>query len=209
MTPLASQGVQAWDRYAYANNNPVRYIDPTGHMVDNGCQSEGCSSTSGSEYRDYLYNIIHNGYERRQNTATIETAVEIIEVTISIAYEPGDWVLTLADCVIDGHCSPWMLLGVLPLIPGSTGDEIGEALSLASKRFTDDQETLIDLAQEAKKKGGITEEEAQVLLDWAEEYILRPLSKGIEIHPNRNFNIPHIRIGPINHIPIIPGLGPR
>jgi hypothetical protein len=27
--------VQAWDRYAYANNNPVKYTDPTGHCI--GC----------------------------------------------------------------------------------------------------------------------------------------------------------------------------
>jgi RHS repeat-associated protein len=34
--PLASQGVQAWDRYAYANNNPVRWNDPTGHEIPCG-----------------------------------------------------------------------------------------------------------------------------------------------------------------------------
>jgi hypothetical protein len=33
IVPLASQGTQAWDRYAYANNNPVRYNDPTGHSI--------------------------------------------------------------------------------------------------------------------------------------------------------------------------------
>jgi RHS repeat-associated protein len=31
--PEDAQGVQAWDRYAYTNNNPVRYNDPTGHCV--------------------------------------------------------------------------------------------------------------------------------------------------------------------------------
>jgi hypothetical protein len=29
--PEASQGVQAWDRYAYTNNNPLKYTDPSGH----------------------------------------------------------------------------------------------------------------------------------------------------------------------------------
>jgi RHS repeat-associated protein len=31
--PEASQGTQAWDRFAYANNNPVRYNDPSGHCI--------------------------------------------------------------------------------------------------------------------------------------------------------------------------------
>jgi RHS repeat-associated protein len=34
--PEASQGTQAWDRYAGLNNNPVRYSDPSGHNVDVG-----------------------------------------------------------------------------------------------------------------------------------------------------------------------------
>jgi RHS repeat-associated protein len=31
IVPQAVQGVQAWDRYAYVNNNPVNHNDPTGH----------------------------------------------------------------------------------------------------------------------------------------------------------------------------------
>jgi len=35
MIPEQTQGIQAWDRYAYINNNPIRYDDPTGHCL--GC----------------------------------------------------------------------------------------------------------------------------------------------------------------------------
>jgi RHS repeat-associated protein len=31
LIPEQSQGVQAWDRYAYSYGNPVKYIDPDGH----------------------------------------------------------------------------------------------------------------------------------------------------------------------------------
>ena len=33
VVPLKSQGVQAWDRYAYVNNSPVNLNDPTGHSA--------------------------------------------------------------------------------------------------------------------------------------------------------------------------------
>jgi RHS repeat-associated protein len=29
-----TQGVQAWDRFAYCNNNPVRWNDPSGHWIE-------------------------------------------------------------------------------------------------------------------------------------------------------------------------------
>lgn len=41
------QGTQAWDRYAYVNNNPLRYIDPTGHRCEPGDNEPGgyCDGT--------------------------------------------------------------------------------------------------------------------------------------------------------------------
>jgi hypothetical protein len=39
--PVEVQGVQAWDRYAYVNNSPARFNDPSGRMLsdprDDGC----------------------------------------------------------------------------------------------------------------------------------------------------------------------------
>jgi hypothetical protein len=83
------------------------------------------------------------------------------------------------------------------------GDAVSDALDPeTTKRNDENQEALVDLAQEAKQKGGVSEEDAQTLLDWADEYFVIPHSDGIEQHPNRKFNLPHIRIGPVNHIPV-------
>ncbi len=35
--PEQSQGVQAWDRYAYVNNSPINYTDPTGNSYKPPC----------------------------------------------------------------------------------------------------------------------------------------------------------------------------
>jgi RHS repeat-associated protein len=34
IVPEGVQGTQAWDRYAYSNNSPVVYSDPTGHWIE-------------------------------------------------------------------------------------------------------------------------------------------------------------------------------
>jgi RHS repeat-associated protein len=37
-----SQGPQALDRYAYVNNSPINYTDPTGHGINDGCGTRDC-----------------------------------------------------------------------------------------------------------------------------------------------------------------------
>jgi RHS repeat-associated protein len=71
IVPLASQGVQAYDRYAYVNNDPVRYNDPTGHSVDCGIGDPFCS---GGKYKPgglislYKQNFGKDDLERPYNS---------------------------------------------------------------------------------------------------------------------------------------------
>ena len=44
--PEASQGVQAWDRYAGMNNNAVRYNDPSGHCIEEGDAPPGATTNN-------------------------------------------------------------------------------------------------------------------------------------------------------------------
>ncbi|MBV6397133.1 MAG: hypothetical protein HFACDABA_02738 [Anaerolineales bacterium] len=50
IVPTSTQGTQAWDRYAFVNNNPVRYNDPTGHSITGEGDEDGsdnlCSDAS-------------------------------------------------------------------------------------------------------------------------------------------------------------------
>jgi len=57
-------GVQGYDRYAYVNNSPVRYSDPSGHI---GCDEDTKGNCINYEYKkfdqsDILKTIIHIGF---------------------------------------------------------------------------------------------------------------------------------------------------
>lgn len=78
-------------------------------------------------------------------------------------------------------------------------DETG-SFNPAARRFTPDQDALIQLAKNAKRQGGLTAGEGSILREWADEYGLS--SRGPEAHPGRGFgSSPHYHIGPVNHIP--------
>jgi hypothetical protein len=42
--PEQTQGVHAWDRYAYVSNNPTRYNDPSGHRACGDDEAIDCES---------------------------------------------------------------------------------------------------------------------------------------------------------------------
>jgi RHS repeat-associated protein len=54
IVPEASQGVQAWDRMAYTNNNPVRFNDPSGHVCsDPKAPHQRCDGGPNRNYHGY------------------------------------------------------------------------------------------------------------------------------------------------------------
>ncbi|MBQ7262124.1 MAG: hypothetical protein IJR14_00240, partial [Synergistaceae bacterium] len=73
----------------------------------------------------------------------------------------------------------------------------------SGNRHTPDQEALVDLAQDAQKRG-VSRENAETLVKWAEEYGFKPLIhwEGHAGGTNAVTQGPHFRIGPVNHIPI-------
>lgn len=46
IVPLQVQGTQAFDRYAYVNNNPLRYSDPSGYRACDDYYGSGCNVIS-------------------------------------------------------------------------------------------------------------------------------------------------------------------
>src|SRR5262249_12263903 len=64
-----------------------------------------------------------------------------------------------------------------------------------------DQDALIQLAKDAKNRGGVKPGDVEVLKKWCGEYD-GPV-RGPEVHPNRPFGQhPHIHVGPVDHIPV-------
>ena len=69
--------------------------------------------------------------------------------------------------------------------------------------YTPDQQAVIELAKDAKRRGYIRAGDVNALLGWAQEYGIS--WHGPEIHPNRPgpaSNVLHIHIGKVGHIPI-------
>ena len=64
VVPVQSQGVQAWDRYAYVSNNPILYVDPSGHGIDCGIGMGCVKDYSGASTLD---NFLGMGWNERKH----------------------------------------------------------------------------------------------------------------------------------------------
>lgn len=105
------------------------YTDPSGHQAWDGCSGENGGCAGGSNYKDYVYNYLHTDQERQENQEDLEKAVDTVTTVIGVVNEPADWMMTAAYCAA-GECSPWVLVGLLPFIPGSAGRKLDEVIAL-------------------------------------------------------------------------------
>ncbi|MFL6194034.1 MAG: RHS repeat-associated core domain-containing protein [Thermoanaerobaculia bacterium] len=213
---------QSWNRYAYVMNHPLVATDPkglwyvgvspflffdiygffsdsitvttTGYNFNTGVWGLGELVSGGDLFHglsaDSLIGGIRGYYQDRFEKQALDenylaALIDYIGLELVIPQDGSDLGIQLG----------------MALIPGPLDNELYVAAKEA-KMFTRDQQALVALAKEAEKKGGVTLTEAKTLGEWAKELGLS--FRGPEIHPERNFNIPHIHVGPVDHIPVKP-----
>jgi RHS repeat-associated protein len=129
---------QTLNRYAYSNNNPTNYTDPSGHMATEcGGQNDECQ---GSELENAinaqkLASLLYDptGQQQQQNAEIAETILyDGTEIVASAVFEPADWAYTASHCA-EGDCSAWVLLGVLPFIPSSATKYLDDLIESGAK----------------------------------------------------------------------------
>jgi RHS repeat-associated protein len=111
---------QDWDRYSYVRNNPVNFNDPSGHMLEDGCQREGCEKPN----RKKLINLEAQILRKRGGDA-LENFSILTEYSARL-YDKDETTQFVYDltCVINGYCSgPGRLvyqIGMVDKYPNAT-----------------------------------------------------------------------------------------
>ena len=179
---------------AYAAGVPVNRLDPTGTDVSDdlndiagSADALTCGLASNLRDKYFSYNDIDKNsgaYKQGQR----EGRDIALAVAIGVA---GDILIPeLAVAILGGELSAGL------------AESAAEAAQVA-RRFTPDQSALVDLAQHARRAGGLVSDEAEIMRAWSRE--LGVELRGPEVHPGRPFcQFPHYHIGPIDHIPALP-----
>jgi hypothetical protein len=82
---------QAWDRYAYVDNNPVAFVDPSGHIACYDARDENCGQSH--EYRNLLRSLPNAPIVRNGNKAQEyhdKTIQNYYDIRMQLYLETGD-----------------------------------------------------------------------------------------------------------------------
>jgi hypothetical protein len=208
---------QSWNRLSYVLGNPLKYIDPMGLTPHPDCPLP-CDSIEviGQEPKkkdrplpDFVA-LIGFFIEASTERGSLSTGFGMLDVsTAQRFYQTG-----FEQAAGDGkNLQAAFYFGVNELFVPESQGELGIELAMAvipgnldnlgygaikGARFTPDQEALVALGKEARRRG-VTLPEARILKEWARE--LGIPFRGPEAHPTRSFGRKlHIHLGPINHI---------
>jgi len=134
----------------------------------------------------------------------IDPTGRILDTFVDLGFIGYDLYRIITDNILRGCDNLGLNLAALgadvggAIIPGATGLGLGVRTVKVLEHSTD-QRAVIELAKEAKRKG-ITQEDAGTLLDWAKEHNVTPALN--HIGTDHWVGGDHIRVGPINHIPV-------
>jgi hypothetical protein len=213
---------QSWNRYAYVLGNPLKLIDPYGLRSQPIAKFEGSITVTASAGgilmsdlttadRLYIYGI---GYASLLGLATRDDGLSPFAVGIgrevwastgfisvygdkaaqAADYATG-YVSAMDALILEKNPTEAGLAVAVALIPGP----LDNGALVASRAFTADQQALVALAKAVER--GVSKEEAAILVEWAHEYGMKGLSH-LTPAPRHFFGIPHIHVGPVNHIPV-------
>ena len=189
--------------FGYGGANPALMTDPSGLVFSSGSDEGGACPDVHTCLADEAdvddgQGSLKDGYvgcgevlwchvvDDRKTLADLLAERRIIRA----APMPGGWSF-FADDVGENESAD------APGGPGAGGPGLLGALRRA---FNKDQRALIELAK-AAKRSGVTSEEAETLVAWAEEYGV--YNRGPERHLRRSFKDWHIQIDVQRHIRII------
>ncbi|MGG7095490.1 RHS repeat domain-containing protein [Shewanella indica] len=182
--PVGFRDVHSFNRYAYGNNNPYKYVDPDG-------------KTGVLAYTPTSYPVGTTGMEKlslEQQSAGVNAVMDAAPIVGDIK------AIQEAASNPTGVNIAAAAIGAIPLI----GDAAAAGIK-GSKVFSKEKQALVEMAKMDKKNGGVTQGDmdayAELNAELSDPFPSNQV-RGLETHPDRaNGSEPHGHVGPVNHIP--------